>query len=304
MNVRDDLVRFITLAEHGHVTDAATELGVTQPTLSRMLARLEADVGAPLFDRMHGRLVLNAAGEVYLEHARRARVELDAARAAIADLASPSLGTVRLSFLHSFGVALVPRLVSGFRRGEPRVTFRLSQFAAGTVTEQVVAGEADLAIVSPRPTTASVAWSLLRRQRLALAVPADHPLAGRATAHLADAADADFITMYPEFGMRRILEERCAAAGFRPRITFETSELFTIAGLVAAGLGVALMPVESDPLLPPGLVLVPLSGPAPTREVGIIWRPDVPLPRAVRAFRDYALAEAQGREAQGREAQG
>ncbi len=294
MSTRDDLVRFITLAEHAHVTDAAAELGVTQPTLSRMLARLEADLGAPLFDRAHGRLALNSSGEIYLDHARRARAELDAARAAIADLASPSQGTVRLAFLHSFGVALIPRLVSGFRRREPRVTFRLSQFAAGTVTERVLAGEADVAIVSPRPTTDAVAWSLLTRQRLALAVPAEHPLADRATVHLADAADADFITMHPEYGMRRILEERCAAAGFHPRITFETSELFTIAGLVGAGLGVALMPVDSDPLLPSGLVLIPLSGPAPTREVGIIWRPDVVPTRAVRAFRDFALADAIG----------
>ncbi|MDF0531695.1 LysR family transcriptional regulator [Tsukamurella sp. 8F] len=291
MSTHDELVRFITLAEYAHVTDAAAELGVAQPTLSRMLARLETELGVPLFDREHGRLVLNAHGEVYLDHARRARAELDQARAEIADLASPSQGTVRLSFLHSFGVSLVPRLVSGFRKVEPRVRFQLSQFAAGTVTERVLADEADLAVVSPRPATGAVAWRRLSEQRLALAVPADHALAGRSTVHLADAADCEFVTMHPEFGMRRILEERCAAAGFRPRITFESSELFTIAGLVAAGLGVALMPMEDDPLLPAGLRLVPLSGPAPTRDVGIIWRPEVPLPRAVRAFRDYALEE-------------
>lgn len=285
----DDLARFITLAETEHMTDAAAALRITQPTLSRTLARLEADIGAPLFDRRHGRLALNASGEIYLDHARRAHAELEAARAQIADLRSPSQGTIRLSFLHSFGVALVPRLVSGFREREPRVTFELSQFAAGTVTERVLADEADLAIVSPRPATSAVAFGLLAVQRLALAVPAGHPLAERASVHLSEAADADFITMHPEFGLRRILEERCAAAGFRPRIAFESSESFTVAGLVAAGLGVALLPVDEDPLWPPGLVLVPMSGPAPTREVGLIWRPDTALPRAVRAFRDYAL---------------
>jgi len=289
----DDLVRFITLAETEHMTDAAAALRITQPTLSRTLSRLEAELGAPLFDRRHGRLTLNASGEIYLDHARRAHAELEVARAQIADLRSPSQGTIRLSFLHSFGVALVPRLVSGFRAREPRVTFELSQFAAGTVTERVLADEADLAIVSPRPATSAVAFGLLAVQRLALAVPAGHPLAERASVHLSEAADADFITMHPEFGLRRILEERCAAAGFRPRIAFESSESFTVAGLVAAGLGVALLPVDQDPLWPPGMVLVPMSGPAPTREVGLLWRPDTALPRAVRAFRDYALTQAE-----------
>ncbi|MDP0396800.1 LysR family transcriptional regulator [Tsukamurella strandjordii] len=291
-NTADDLVRFITLAETAHMTDAAALLRITQPTLSRTLARLEADLGTPLFDRRHGRLVLNASGEIYLDHARRAHAELEAARAQIADLRSPSQGTIRLAFLHSFGVAMVPQLVSGFRAREPRVTFELSQFAAGTITDLVLADEADLAIVSPRPTTGAVAWSLLTVQRLALAVPADHPLAGRSSVHLSEASDADFITMHPEFGMRRILEERCAAAGFRPRITFESSESFTVAGLVAAGLGVALLPMDRNPLLPAGLSLVPMSGPAPTREVGIIWRPDMALSRAVRSFRDYAIAQS------------
>lgn len=275
------------------MTDAAARLRIAQPTLSRTLSRLEAELGTELFDRAHGRMTLNASGEIYLDHARRAQAELDAARAQIADLKNPSQGTIRLSFLHSFGVSMVPRLVSGFRQREPRVQFELTQSAASTITDRVLADEADLAIVSPRPNTRAVAWRLLTAQRLALAVPSDHPLAERASVHLAEAAEADFITMHPEFGMRRILEERCAAAGFRPRVTFESSELFTIAGLVAAGLGVALLPIEPNPLLPPGLALIPMSGPAPTREVGIIWRPDLALSRAVRSFRDYALSQAE-----------
>ncbi|ADG77278.1 Transcriptional regulator, LysR family OS=Tsukamurella paurometabola (strain ATCC 8368 / DSM/ CCUG 35730 / CIP 100753 / JCM 10117 / KCTC 9821 / NBRC 16120/ NCIMB 702349 / NCTC 13040) OX=521096 GN=Tpau_0641 PE=3 SV=1 [Tsukamurella paurometabola] len=288
----DDLVRFITLAETAHMTDAAALLHISQPTLSRSLARMETDLGTPLFDRRHGRLVLNASGEIYLDHARRAHAELEAARAQIADLKNPSQGTIRLAFLHSFGVAMVPQLVSAFRACEPRVTFELSQFAAGTITDLVLADEADLAIVSPRPTTSAVAWQLLTVQRLALAVPSGHPLANRSSVHLSEASDADFITMHPEYGLRRILEERCAAAGFRPRIAFESSESFTVAGLVAAGLGVALLPMDRNPLLPSGLTLVPMAGPAPTREVGIIWRPDVALPRAVRSFRDHAIEQS------------
>lgn len=287
----DELHIFITVAEHGQVTAAAEELGLSQPTLSRQLRRLEGSVGAPLFHRHGKRIELNENGEIYLEHARRAKAELDTARRRIEDLANPSRGTVRLGFLHSFGVWLVPQLLREFRRQEPRVRFELVQDAAAAITDKVEAGHLELGIVSPRPTTAAVAWSLLVQQQLSLAVPQAHPLAGRQSVDLAEAASDSFITMHQGFGMRRILEEMCAAANFRPRVTFETSELFTISGMVAAGLGVAIMPVEQSPLLPEGLVQVPLAGPSSTRDVGIIWKAGEPLNRPVQAFRDFVVGE-------------
>ncbi|MCW4352916.1 LysR family transcriptional regulator [Hoyosella sp. YIM 151337] len=287
----DELHLFITVAEHGQVTAAAEELGISQPTLSRQLRRLEHAVGASLFSRHGRRLELNTNGEIYLEHARRAKAELDAACRRIEDLANPSHGTVRLGFLHSFGVWLIPRLIREFRAQEPRVRFELEQDAAATIASKVESGDTELAIVSPRPTSAAVAWSLLTPQQLALAVHADHPLARRHSVDLAEAAAEPFITMHPGYGMRRILEELCATANFQPHITFETSELFTISGMVAAGLGVAIMPVEQSPLLPEGLVQVPLSGPGSMREVGIIWKAGAALSRPVRAFRDFVVSD-------------
>lgn len=291
----DDLHWFITLAELERVGAAADRLHLTQPTLSRMLARLERRLGVELFDRHGKRLTLNEFGRVFYEHARRAQGELDAAARELADLANPARGVVRLSFLHSFGARVVPELISGFRRGSGRITFTLSQDAAAVVTTRVLDGSADLGLVSPKPADAGLGWRTLLRQRLALAVPADHRLAGRRQVRLAEAADAEFIAMPPGFGMRRILDDLCAAADFRPRIDLESSDLVTVAGLVAAGLGVAVLPMEEPPVRgpAPAPVLIPLTDPGAARAVGLIWSAGVAPSEAVRRFREYALAWAQ-----------
>lgn len=281
----DDLRWFLTLAEAERVTLAAERLHLTQPTLSRMLARLERRLAAPLFDRVGKRIELNAFGRIYYEHARRAQAELDAAQRSIADLRNPALGTVRLAFLHSFGPWLVPQLIAGFRRRAGNVACVLSEDAADRVTEQVLTGRADLALVSPRPTHAGLGWRQLLRQPVALAVPEHHPHAGRRQIRLSDVAEEPFVTLGPGHGMRRVFDELCAAAQIHPRIALESSQLTTVAGLIAAGLGVGVLPVEQYA----GIVPVPLADPGAFRDVGLIWAADTAPSTAARLFRDYVV---------------
>ncbi|MFJ4651762.1 LysR family transcriptional regulator [Nocardia sp. NPDC088792] len=287
----DDLHWFTTLAELERVGAAADRLHLTQPTLSRMLARLEHRLGVRLFDRHGKRLTLNDFGRVYYDHARRAQAELDAAARELADLANPAKGVVRLSFLHSFGARLIPELVAGFRRTSAHITFILDQGAAEMVAAHVLDGTSDLGLVSPKPAAPGLGWRTLLRQRLALAVPAEHRLVARRQVRLSEVAEADFIALHPGFGMRRILDDLCAAADFRPRVVFESSDLVTVAGLVAAGLGVAILPAEEPPLRgpQPGPVLVPLADPGATRAVGLIWSSTAVHGEVVRRFRDFAF---------------
>ncbi|MGW4844026.1 LysR family transcriptional regulator [Nocardia brasiliensis] len=304
----EDLEWFITLAELERVGAAAERLHLTQPTLSRMLGRLERRLGVELFDRRGKRIVLNEFGRIYYEQARRAQAELDTAAKSIADLNSPANGVVRLSFLHSFGGWLVPQLVGEFRRGSARITFALRQGAAEMVNDDVLSGTSDLGIVSPRPTMSGIGWRALLRQRLALAVPADHRLVGRRQVRLEEVSDEDFITMHPGYGMRRIVDQLSAAADLRPRISFEASDLVTVAGLVAAGLGVGVLPEEDPgPATSPrvagakaevrlaGPVLIPLADAGATREVGLVWSAATPASGAARRFRDFTEDWAQRR---------
>lgn len=286
MNVHHELDWFIAIAEAENLTAAGEQAHVSQPTLSRFVARLERDVGVALFDRHGRRLVLNRFGQVYLERARRARVQLDAARREIDEMRRPARGVVRLAFLHSFGVTLVPDLIRRFRDENPQARFTLTQDAAATVVDHVIGGDADLAIVSPRPMRTDMAWFAIAEQKLALVVPSDHRFADRTTIGLAEAADEEFIVMERGFGMRRIFDELCAAADIAPTIAFSSAELATITGLVAAGLGIGVVPVD-DADSSADVALIPLTG--ESREIGLTWLRSRPLPDAAERFRDFVV---------------
>lgn len=285
----DDYEWFVTLAELQHVTAAAEQLHLAQPTLTRMLARLERRLGVALFDRRGKRLSLNTYGRIFYEHARRAQSELDSARRAIEDLANPAASEIRLGFLGSFGSTVVPRLIAEFREASPRVAFTLEEGAAQLIGDLVQSGDIDLGVVSPRPRRPTLAWRSLFRQRLGVAVPHGHRLAGNAAVSMIDLADEPVVAMHPGFGMRRLLDELCAAAHFQPRIVLEAANLTTTAGLVAAGLGISLMPIDGSDYAP-GLNMLPLADADAYRDVGVIWDSTRPLSRPARNFVAAAAA--------------
>ncbi|CAN5168614.1 LysR family transcriptional regulator [soil metagenome] len=283
----DELRWFVVLAETEHVTDAAAQLRITQPTLSRALARLERQAGAPLFDRINRRLHLNAYGQVMLEHARRSIAEMDSATERIAALRDPDSGTVRLAFLHSLASWLVPDLLRQFRIDAPNVEFDLHQGAAHEVSQLVLHGRADLAILSPQPEGAAFGWHQLYVERLCLVVPRGHRFASRAALRLVETADEPFVALGDGFGLRQLTNELWAESGIHPRIVFEAMEIPTMEGLVAAGFGVAVVPVPRPDRGEPMCVYVPLSHPGAKRRVGVAWLRDRAMPPAAERFRTF-----------------
>ncbi|MHA3024586.1 LysR family transcriptional regulator [Mycobacterium sp. BMJ-28] len=265
----DELAWFVVLAETEHVTDAAAELGISQPTLSRALARLESRIGAPLFDRVNRRLVLNSYGRILLEHARRSIAEIRSATERIAALRDPETGLVRLAFLHSQAGGFVPDLLRRFRAEAPRVRFELFQGPAHAIVERLADGQADLAITSPRPQ--GLPWRGLYVERLCLAVPRAHPFARRSRIRLSDAGAEPFVGLAPGFGLRQLTDELCVQAGIDPSVVFEAMEIPTMEGLVAAGFGVAVVPVPRAQRAEPGAAYIPLTEPAAKRQIGLTW---------------------------------
>jgi LysR family transcriptional regulator, transcription activator of glutamate synthase operon len=277
----EELQWFVVLAETEHVTDAAAELGISQPTLSRALSRLEAQVGTPLFDRLNRRLRLNAYGRILLEHARRSIDEMRSATERIAALRDPDTGTVRLAFLHSQAGGFVPDLLRSFRAEAPRVQFELFQGAAHEIMERLDSGQADLAITSPRPP--GHPWRVLYAERLCLAVPRDHRFAGRSRVRLAEAAEEPFVALRPGFGLRQLTDELCQQAGISPSVVFEAMEIPTMEGLVAAGFGVAVVPVPRSDRTDPGAAYIPLTEATAKRQIGLTWSAHrAPAPAAER----------------------
>lgn len=283
----DELRWFVVLAETEHVTEAAAALRISQPTLSRALARLEEQVGAPLFDRINRRLTLNGYGRILLEHARRCTSEMDAAVERITALRDPDTGTVRLTFLHSVASWYVPELLRRFRIEVPHVEFDLHQGAAHEVSERLWTGQADLAITSPRPSGPGFGWHALYVERLCLAVPRGHRFAGRASLRLLDIASEPLVALPVGFGIRQLSDEMLAQAGVSPRIVFEAMEIPAVEGLVAAGFGVAVVPEPRPGRGEPMCEYVALSHRGAQRHVGLAWTAHHQRPPAAERFATF-----------------
>jgi len=156
----DDLRRFVTLARAEHLTAAADELGIPQPSLSRSLRRVEEAFGARLFEREHRGLRLNPHGRLVLAAAADATTALDAAREQIAQLDDPESGTVRLAFLHSVATTLVPQLLRAYRQEAPGVRFALRQEASPTI--EISSSSSSTA----RRPSRTIRWSSAMRIRM------------------------------------------------------------------------------------------------------------------------------------------
>jgi DNA-binding transcriptional LysR family regulator len=282
------LCQFVAVAQEEHVTRAASRLRTPQPTLSRAITRLEADLGVALFDR-HGRhLRLTEPGRALLAHAERALAELESGFRELED-GDPVGGEVVVGFLATLGAQLVPGALRGFLAGHPNVRFRLLQGGAEPILRRLRLGEVDICFVSPLPDLPDVAVRSLHREELVLTVPAGHPLGAHPGVRLGEAAGCDFVGFVPGYGLRRITERLCRSEGFEPRLAFEGEDVETVRGLVAAGLGVALLPPA--PLPRTDVQEVRVTAPRAEREVGLAWNHGVQS-RAVVAFRDFLLERA------------
>jgi DNA-binding transcriptional LysR family regulator len=282
------LAYFAGVARHEHVTRAAQDMAVPQSTLSRAMVRLEQDLGVALFARSGRTVSLTPSGRSFLASVERALAEVERAADSVRSDADPQSGKVAFGFLHTMGSETVPGLIRAFRAEHPRVRFQLVQTYGEAMVERLRAGELDLCLTSPIPDAPDLVARRLDEQRLRLVVPEDHRLARRRRISLAEAAEETFVTLEPGFGLRRITDDFCAAAGFKPRIAFEGEEAETLRGLVAAGLGVALLPPPAVPR--PGVAELAVTAPRTVREIGVAWvdgHRDTP---PVAAFKDFLLS--------------
>ncbi|MER8184083.1 LysR family transcriptional regulator [Kitasatospora sp. NPDC094015] len=282
------LAQFAAVARLEHVTQAAQLLDMPQPTLSRAVARLEAELGVDLLARQGRTVRLTRAGRLLLGSVERALAELEQGAEAARAEADPEAGRVAFGFLHTMGTDAVPALLRGFRADHPRVRFQLVQDYVAAMLDRLRAGELDLCLVSPLPDAPDLVARPLDEQQLHLAVPADHRLAGRRRIRLAEVAQEPFVAVEEGYGLRLITDGFCAEAGFTPRIAFEGEEAETLRGLVAAGLGVALLPPALVPR--PGVVELEVTAPRTRRAIGLAWVAGRAWTPPVAAFRDFVLS--------------
>jgi LysR family transcriptional activator of glutamate synthase operon len=285
----DELRWFVAVAERGRVTQAAEELHISQPALSRALARMQRGLGVNLFDRSGRNLRLNRYGRLYLGHARRALAELDSGRRAIEEMAGAEQGLVSLGFAPTLSTWLVPALVSAFRAEHPGPRFQLHQDAVSLLVTSLADGGVDL-LITPRPGDPRLTWHELGKERLQLVVPAGHRLARRRRVRLEEAAGERFVMLKHAFDFRDLVEDLCRSAGFEPESGFEAEDIASARALVASGLGVAVVPpLHNGATAPAGGPHIELSDPTAVRRIGIAWDERRYRSPATELFREFVI---------------
>ncbi|AFM39388.1 transcriptional regulator [Desulfosporosinus acidiphilus SJ4] len=277
---------FQAVAELQHFTKASETLAISQPALSRSIARLEEELGVPLFERQGRTVVLNSYGKIFLNRVNRAIQEITLGQQEIQNLLDPFKGSVSLGFIHSQGSNLVPDLLGTFRKNFPEIQFMLYQNVTHQVLDQLEAGEIDFCFCSQPLARETIHWIKLFIEEIILIVPHEHPLARRRTVKLADLAEEPFIAYKKELSLGEIIDRLFQEAGIMPKVTFEGEEVGTITGLVAAKLGIALIP-KVRVLEMSGISQIHISEPKCQRVIGMAWIEGRYLSPAAKRFKEF-----------------
>lgn len=277
---------FQAVAEERHFGRAAERLHMAQPPLSQQIRQLEAELGVTLLDRNTRKVELTPAGTAYLERVRTILAEVDDAGERARRVAAGLEGRLVVGCVGSATYSLLPAFARALRETLPGVDLAVrGEMLVPDQVAALTAGRIDLALLRPPVEEPGLAVTLLRSERLIVALPGGHRLADRRRLRIGDLRDEDLI-VHASGGrsvMHGAVEVLCREAGFVPRIRHEVAETSTLVTLVAAGLGAAVVPEPVSRLGVPGVTYRPLSG----RDA------HVDLAAAVRAAdRSVALARA------------
>jgi DNA-binding transcriptional LysR family regulator len=279
---------FRAVARLQHITRAAEQLGVTQPALSRALAKLEAELGVPLYERVGRSIRLTRYGEVFQNRVERSIREIEEGKRELADLIDPDRGKIALGFLRSLGARYVPWLVQDFRVTKPDLQFTFVQNNSAALVQLLLQGDLDLIFNAGPVEIPAISWIPLDDQELVLIVSKSHRLARRRKVMLRDVSAELFVSFKPGHAFRSLTEELCAEAGFKPTIGFEGDDSRSLPGFVAAGFGVAIVPPEYGAF--PGVSALRISTPAARRTIGMAWVRDRYLVASARTFPDFVAS--------------
>lgn len=236
------------IADEGSFTAAALALGYSQPAISQMVKRLEQRTGTVLVEKVGRSVRLTEAGAVLARHATPVLAALDAAEEEVAAIAGLRAGRVRLMAFPSSSVTLVPRALAAVRRQYPDLSVQFAEAEPPESLAALRAGEVDLAVafsydgsdLARGEDLEGFAVHPLLDEEVRVALPRDHPLAGKDTVSMTDLTDEDWIAGCAR--CRGHLLKVAHDAGFAPKVGFETEDYVAVQGFVAAGLGVALIP--------------------------------------------------------------
>ncbi|CQR61172.1 LysR family transcriptional regulator [Streptomyces leeuwenhoekii] len=284
----------VVLAEELHFGRTARRLGLQQPALSQQVRRLEDELGVALFERTTREVGITAAGESFVAEARRALHHAEKARLAARQTGRGEVGRLSLGFVGSAVPELLPRLLRRFRRAYPGVELEMRELPSARQAEELLAGRIDVGILhawGEGEMPEGLAGQEIHREALVAALPRRHPLAALAPLPTARLAGEPFILFPRRLGpaLHDRITGLARSAGFEIRVAQEAGHMQTILGLVAAEVGVSVVPRTMAALRQPGVAFQRL-GPEPAPlPIQLVWRHGEVSP-VVRNFRTVLTA--------------
>jgi DNA-binding transcriptional LysR family regulator len=298
MNISlEDVKAFLATAELESFSKAAERLAITQSALTRRIQKIEDQMGARLFDRSTRHVELTVVGREFNPLAHRMIGEFERSLGQINDVIQKRSGVVTIASLMTVAFGLLPRVAGRFGADFPNVRMRILDATGAEIIEHVRSGEAEFGIDMEGEADPEIAFEPLAVERYVLACPPDHPLAGETPMRWSEIGDHKSVVLGPESGIGRQLRAAVPVLGWQ----VEMQHLSTVMGFLAAGIGVAAIPVSALIAASPAtLVYRPLTDPEVKRRIGIIRRRGAVLSPAAQSLREYVVAEFSAfRKAQG-----
>ncbi|MBD9535382.1 LysR family transcriptional regulator [Stenotrophomonas sp. ATCM1_4] len=275
MNLRD-LKYLVALAEHKHFGRAAAACFVSQPTLSTQIKKLEEELGVPLVERAPRKVMLTPAGREAAMRARGIVAEVEQMKEAARRSRDPEAGTVRLGIFPTLGPYLLPHVVPAIRQRFPQLEMLLVEEKSDVLMAQLRNGQLDAALLALPVNDEQLHTEFLFEEPFVLAAPEGHPLAAHDTLRLDDLSDQRLLLLQDGHCLRDQALDVCHLAGALEKSEFQATSLETLRQMVAANVGVTLLPMLA--VKPPvarseNIQLVPFQGdPQPNRRIAMVWR--------------------------------
>ena len=291
----DHLRYFVKLSELRHYTRAAEQLCISQPSLSHAISQLESELSVPLFEKSGRNTVLTRYGEEFLECAQRSLGILDAGMESLQRSAKGE-GVVRLGFLRTLGVDFIPKLTSDFIAADPNsgVEFSFHSDLSSGLIDGLLQHKFDLVFCSEPERSLGLTATPVTSQKLVMIVPNGHPLADRGSIGLAETLEYPAVWFAKGSGLRKVVDGMYEQVGGKPISVIETEEDEVIAGLVAAGFGIAVVP-DMDMLHKLDISVLEITSPPYHRDFFMVWDDSVFMSPAAQRFRSFVLGRASTR---------
>jgi LysR family transcriptional regulator, hydrogen peroxide-inducible genes activator len=260
---------FCAVAHHGTFTRASEVEHVAQPSLSQQVAKLEAELGARLFDRLPRSAKLTVFGKAFLPKAEQILRELEAAKTELQEMSGNDRGDVSVGIIPTIAAYLLPRLLDGFSLRHPQITVKIFEDITSVLLQRLHAGTLDIAIVALPIAGNELESEGLFEEKMYAVLPEKHRRASRPSISLAELNREPFLLLKEGHCFRDSVIAACRQSKMSPSVVFESGQFATILAMVSAGMGVSAVPAMA--VQPhPGCKFVAISGKHSTRKVGIV----------------------------------